>query len=49
MAVTQQGAIDAMFSYFDSRPENEPDRYATELAKLLLATMTRTNANRPDG
>jgi hypothetical protein len=41
MAVTYQGAIDAMFSYLDSHPDIDVDAYADSLADILLAAMTR--------
>lgn len=36
MAVTYQGAIDAMLGHLRSHPEVDPDRYATELAEILV-------------
>ncbi|MGH3167065.1 MAG: TetR/AcrR family transcriptional regulator [Trebonia sp.] len=39
MAVTYQGAVDAMLSYLDTHPEVDADRYASALADLLLAAM----------
>jgi AcrR family transcriptional regulator len=39
MAVTFQGAIDAMFSYTDTHPDVDVERYAGELAELLLAAV----------
>jgi AcrR family transcriptional regulator len=41
MAITYQAAIDAMLSYFDTHPETDVDRYASALADILLAAMTR--------
>ncbi|GAA4202911.1 TetR/AcrR family transcriptional regulator [Actinocatenispora rupis] len=37
VAVTYQGAIDAMLAYLDEHPDVDPDRYADTLAELLLA------------
>lgn len=39
MAITYQGAVDAMFKYLDAHPESEPERYAASLAELLLAAV----------
>lgn len=39
MAVTYQGAIDAMLGYLDSHPGTDPGRYADALADILLAAM----------
>ncbi|MBO0803625.1 MAG: TetR family transcriptional regulator [Nocardiopsaceae bacterium] len=39
MAVTYQGAVDAMLGYFESHPDVDTDRYATTLADILLAAM----------
>lgn len=39
MAVTYQGAIDAMFKYLDTHPEADAAGYAAELADLLLAAV----------
>ena len=39
MAVTYQGAIDAMFGYLDAHPEADVDDYAAELAEILVAAM----------
>lgn len=36
MAVTYQGAVDAMLAYLDSRPEVDPAVYAESLAEILL-------------
>lgn len=41
MAVTYQGAIDAMLAYLDEHPEIDPDTYADDLADLLLSGITR--------
>ncbi|HEY3506103.1 MAG TPA: TetR/AcrR family transcriptional regulator [Actinocatenispora sp.] len=42
MAVTYQGAIDAMLAYLDEHPEIDPREYADRLADLLLSGITRT-------
>jgi len=44
MAVTYQGAIDAMFAYLDSHPDVDVEAYAGSLADILLAAMTRQPA-----
>ena len=36
MAVTYQGAIDAMIAYLTAHPEVDPERYAAELAEILV-------------
>lgn len=41
MAVTYQGAIDAMFAYLDAHPDADSDQYADALADLLLGAMIR--------
>jgi AcrR family transcriptional regulator len=41
MAITYQAAVDAMLSYLDTHPETDVDRYASALADILLAAMTR--------
>ncbi|MBO0825364.1 MAG: TetR family transcriptional regulator [Actinobacteria bacterium] len=41
MAITYQGAVDAMLAYLDSHPETDVDRYASALADILLAAMVR--------
>lgn len=41
MAVTYQGAIDAMLSYLDTHPDVDADAYATALADVLVAAMLR--------
>lgn len=45
MAVTYQGAIDAMLSYLDTHPETDVDRYADALADILLAAMARQHGD----
>lgn len=39
MAVTYQGAVDAMFKYLDSHPEADAEAYGDQLADLLLAAV----------
>jgi AcrR family transcriptional regulator len=39
MAVTFQAAIDAMFGYTDANPDVDVERYADQLADLLLAAV----------
>jgi AcrR family transcriptional regulator len=39
MAVTYQGAIDTMLGYFESHPGIDTERYASELADILLGAM----------
>lgn len=41
MAVTYQGAIDAMFAYLDAHPDTNVDQYADALADLLLGAVSR--------
>ena len=41
MAVTYQGAIDAMLEYLEGRPDLDPNAYADHLAEILLAGMQR--------
>jgi AcrR family transcriptional regulator len=41
MAITYQGAVDAMLSYLDSHPDANVDQYADALADILLAALTR--------
>lgn len=41
MAITYQGAVDAMLSYLDAHPETDVGRYADALADILLAAMVR--------
>lgn len=36
LAVTYQGAVDAMLDYLETHPEVDPDRYASTLADVLL-------------
>lgn len=45
MAVTYQGAIDAMFAYLDAHPETDADGYADALADLILNAMQRNEAD----
>lgn len=40
LAVTYQGAVDAMLSYLDARPDTDADRYATTVADILLDGIT---------
>lgn len=42
MAVTYQGAMDAMFAYLDSHPDEDADKYADSLADILLAAMAQS-------
>jgi AcrR family transcriptional regulator len=36
LAVTYQGAVDAMLDYLRAHPDVDPDRYATTVAEVLL-------------
>ena len=45
MAVTYQGAIDAMLGYLESHPDTDIDAYADALSSLLTAAVT---IERPD-
>ncbi len=40
LAVTYQGAVDAMLSYLDAHPDTDADRYATTVADILLDGIT---------
>jgi AcrR family transcriptional regulator len=40
LAVTYQGAVDAMLSYLDAHPDTDVDRYATTVADILLDGIT---------
>ena len=42
MAVTYQGAIDMMLAYLETNPDVDPERYADELAEVLLVGIRRT-------
>ena len=42
MAVTYQGAIDMMLAYLETNPDVDPERYADELAEILLVGIRRT-------
>lgn len=41
LAVTYQGAVDAMLDYLETHPEIDPDRYAGTLADVLLDGVCR--------
>jgi AcrR family transcriptional regulator len=41
VAVTYQGAVDAMLSYLEAHPEVDPDRYAATVADVLLGGIRR--------
>ncbi len=40
LAVTYQGAVDAMLSYLDAHPDADADRYAATVADILLDGIT---------
>ncbi len=40
LAVTYQGAVDAMLSYLDAHPDTDADRYAATVADILLDGIT---------
>jgi AcrR family transcriptional regulator len=42
MAVTYQGAVDAMIAYLNAHPDADLDHHASELATLLVAAMRAT-------
>jgi AcrR family transcriptional regulator len=42
LAVTYQGAVDAMLSYLDTHPDVDPDRHAATVANVLLDGICRT-------
>ena len=42
LAVTYQGAVDAMLAYLDAYPETDADRHAETVADILLAGAVRT-------
>ena len=48
LAVTYQGAVDAMLSYLDAYPDTDADRYAETVAEILLSGAVRT-PRRPAG
>lgn len=41
LAVTYQGAVDAMLAYLDAHPATDADRHASVVAEILLAGMGR--------
>jgi hypothetical protein len=41
LAVTYQGAVDAMLDYLQAHPEVDPERYATTVAEVLLDGVCR--------
>lgn len=41
MAVTYQGAVDAMLAYLDAHPDTDADAYAAAVADVLLGGMAR--------
>lgn len=41
LAVTYQGAVDAMLDYLETHPDLDPDRYASTVADVLLDGMCR--------
>ena len=40
LAVTYQGAVDAMLAYLDAHPDTDADRYAATVADILLGGIT---------
>lgn len=42
LAVTYQGAVDAMLAYLDAHPDVDPERHAATVAEVLLGGICRT-------